>query len=409
MPPKRRTPARSNIPTGTGADTLVSRPKALVFISHDSRDAVIAEAFANLLTDVSAGTLKSFRSSDKKGVSGIAFGQEWYSAIMSKLSDATDVVALLTPTSIDRPWILYEAGVAKGRLNTTVFGLAVGVPLETVTTGPFGQFQNCGSDEDSLTRLMLQLLGRNPEAAPREETIRSHVRGFSERVSGLARTNSVMTAGTSPPGSEPAALFEEVKFMIGELKDRLNRALEEPDRLLYAERRDELVAEVPRILRPLVLQLKREISDTGLPIFISRRFVSSGRRDKIVQTVRNVLQEQGCVPLEAIPERGEFSPSLMQVSAKMWVARAGIVLIAGPVEQAFSMNLAHETGFLQGQGKPVLIMLEEGSERGIEGWTNAYGIVAPRFPADEHAFDRSHHGSLNAIVERWISIIKKVE
>lgn len=39
----------------------------LVFISHDSRDADLAEAFGNLLTDASGGILKSFRSSDRKG------------------------------------------------------------------------------------------------------------------------------------------------------------------------------------------------------------------------------------------------------------------------------------------------------------------------------------------------------
>jgi hypothetical protein len=66
--------------------------------------------------------LKSFRSSDKKGSSGIEFGTEWYKAIMSQLGDATDVVALLTRHSIDRPWILYEAGVAKGKLDTNVLG-----------------------------------------------------------------------------------------------------------------------------------------------------------------------------------------------------------------------------------------------------------------------------------------------
>ena len=106
-----------------------TRAKALVFVSHDSRDADLAEAFANLLSDVSGGTLKSFRSSDKKGGSGIEFGAEWYTAIMSQLDEATDVVALLTAQSIDRPWILYEAGVAKGKLETTVFGIALGVPL----------------------------------------------------------------------------------------------------------------------------------------------------------------------------------------------------------------------------------------------------------------------------------------
>lgn len=81
-----------------------------MFISHDSRDADLAEAFAELLADVSVGTLKSFRSSDNKGTSGIEFGDNWYAAIFSKLGEATDVVALLTSHSIDRPWILYEAG-----------------------------------------------------------------------------------------------------------------------------------------------------------------------------------------------------------------------------------------------------------------------------------------------------------
>jgi hypothetical protein len=118
-------------------------------ISHDSRDADLAEEFGNLLSDVSGGTLKSFRSSDHKGTAGIEFGAEWYQAIMTKLGDATDVVALLTQSSINRPWILYEAGVAKGKLDTIVFGLAIGVPLEKVSTGPFGQFQNCSDEETS--------------------------------------------------------------------------------------------------------------------------------------------------------------------------------------------------------------------------------------------------------------------
>ncbi len=36
---------------------------SLVFISHDTRDAKLAEAFSGLLKSVSAGVLKSFRTS----------------------------------------------------------------------------------------------------------------------------------------------------------------------------------------------------------------------------------------------------------------------------------------------------------------------------------------------------------
>jgi hypothetical protein len=202
--------------------TLPPRQKSLVFVSHDSRDAEIAEAFANLLSDVSAGTLKSFRSSDKKGNSGIEFGAEWYTSIMSQLGEATDVVALLTARSIDRPWILYEAGVAKGKLETTVLGLALGVPLDKVSTGPFGQFQNCGDDEDSLTKLVMQLLQRNPDAAPREAAVRRQVSTFMDAISKIpAHKPKKLTAEVSEE-QNIAKLFEEVKAMVRELPDRID-------------------------------------------------------------------------------------------------------------------------------------------------------------------------------------------
>ncbi|MFM2397867.1 MAG: hypothetical protein RL341_24, partial [Pseudomonadota bacterium] len=149
-----------------GDEQQLHRSKALVFVSHDSRDAEIAEAFSRLLSSVSAGVLKSFRSSDKKGNQGIEYGIEWYPEIMKKLGTASDVVCLLTPNSMNRPWILFEAGVAKGKLDTPVHGIALGIPLSSAATGPFAQFQNLDDDEDSLTGLVMQLVGRIPNAEP---------------------------------------------------------------------------------------------------------------------------------------------------------------------------------------------------------------------------------------------------
>jgi hypothetical protein len=201
-----------------------SRP--LVFISHDSRDAALAEQFSNLLTDVSAGTLKSFRSSDKKGTSGIEFGAEWYKAIMDQLGNATDVVALLTQHSIDRPWILYEAGVAKGKLDAKVFGVALGVPLEKATTGPFAQFQNCADDEDSLTKLVMQLLQRNPDAAPREEAVRMQVKAFGQKLPTLTKTHAPKAPATEKVDETAIAkLFEEVKVYFRELPEQVESKL----------------------------------------------------------------------------------------------------------------------------------------------------------------------------------------
>lgn len=156
---------------------LSTQTNSMIFVSHDTRDADLAESFSNLLRNVSMGVLKSFRSSDRKGSQGIEYGVEWYPDIMGKLHQASDVVCLLTARSIERPWILYEAGVAKGKFETPVVGLALGIPLNKASTGPFAQFQNCQDDENSLTGLVTQLVCRIPNADPTEAVIRSFSAG----------------------------------------------------------------------------------------------------------------------------------------------------------------------------------------------------------------------------------------
>ena len=70
---------------------VVKAANPLVFISHDTRDAELAEAFSNLLKSVSAGVLKSFRTSDRRGNQGIEYGIEWYPEIIKNIQTASDV------------------------------------------------------------------------------------------------------------------------------------------------------------------------------------------------------------------------------------------------------------------------------------------------------------------------------
>jgi hypothetical protein len=197
----------------------------LVFISHDSRDADLAEAFSNLLTDASGGILKSFRSSAKTGTAGIEYGVEWYRAIMQKLDDATDVVALLTARSLHRPWILYETGVAKGKLSADqrVLGIAMGVTLDEAATGPFAQFQNSSDDEDALTGLVLQLIKRHPQAAPREEAVRLQVQQFGKSTTEMLKERKKDGAPAPKPPDETsvAKFFEEIKVLVGAMPERV--------------------------------------------------------------------------------------------------------------------------------------------------------------------------------------------
>ena len=215
-------------PTAVAEPKRATTESPLVFISHDSRDADLAEAFGNLLTDASGGILKSFRSSDRKGTAGIEYGQEWYRAIMQKLDDATDVVALLTSHSVNRPWILYEAGVAKGKLaGGVVFGIALGISLDEAAVGPFAQFQNSPDEEDAITGLVLQLIRRHPQAAPREEAVGRQVQAFRESVASLLKSRKQETQQVSPRVDETsvAKFFEEIKVLVRDVPDRVTSEL----------------------------------------------------------------------------------------------------------------------------------------------------------------------------------------
>ena len=196
----------------------------LVFISHDSRDAELADAFGKLLKSVSAGMIKSFRSSDKKGNDGIDFGDEWYKRLMAKLQSTSDVICLFTERSLDRPWILFEAGVAKGKLNTPVVGIALGVPLGRISTGPFYQFQNMDDSEDDLTKLVNQLARRIPGLELDSDVVKAQVIAFKTAEDKILKKLNLPAAKkekTDTDDSAVAKLIEEMKSLPARVTERL--------------------------------------------------------------------------------------------------------------------------------------------------------------------------------------------
>jgi len=194
----------------------------LVFISHDARDAALAVAFARLIASVSAGILKTFHSSDRRPQQGFEFGVDWYPELMTRLSSACDVVCLLTKRSLERPWILYEAGVAKGKHDIKVHGLALGIPLARAGGGPFQQFQNCDGTTESVVKLIEQLLRRLPDADPDRELLTRQVEIFRCTIETL---QSEQTDEDDELADEHdpsvAKLFEEIKVMFEDLPSRV--------------------------------------------------------------------------------------------------------------------------------------------------------------------------------------------
>jgi hypothetical protein len=216
--------AGSSKPTSE-AELLPVAASPLIFISHDTRDAELAEALSKLLKSVSAGMIKTFRSSDKKAGDGIDFGEEWYKRLMTQLQSTSDVVCLFTERSLDRPWILFEAGVAKGKLDTPVIGLALGVPLSRVSAGPFYQFMNMDDSETDLTKLVNQLARRVQNVELDADVVKSQVAAFKAAEAEILKK---MVTGKPKPASKEeseensiAKLAEEMKSLPSRVAERL--------------------------------------------------------------------------------------------------------------------------------------------------------------------------------------------
>jgi hypothetical protein len=205
--------------------TVTGATSPLVFISHDTRDADLTEALSKLLKSVSAGMIKTFRSSDKKPGEEIDFGEEWYKRLMERLQSTSDVICLFTERSLDRPWLLFEAGVAKGKLNTPVVGIALGVRLDRVTTGPFYQFQNMDDSEQDLIKLVHQLARRIPSLELDEDVVRDQVKAFKNSedtiLKRLAGAPKKKAEGEDPEDSPFAKVMEEMKTLPTRVAERL--------------------------------------------------------------------------------------------------------------------------------------------------------------------------------------------
>jgi hypothetical protein len=98
-----------------------------VFISHIGEESATAILLKDLLQRTFSRNLPVFVSSDYESIRG---GDTWYTRIVQGIRASAVVIVLLSPDSVERKWINFEAGVGVGA-NVTVIpalihGLTVG-------------------------------------------------------------------------------------------------------------------------------------------------------------------------------------------------------------------------------------------------------------------------------------------
>src|SRR5436305_7401948 len=144
---------------------------------------------------------------------------------MTKLQSTSDVVCLFTERRLDRPWLLFEAGVAKGKLGTPVIGVALGVSLSRVSAGPFYQFQNMDDSEADLTKLVNQLAKRVSGLELDVDVVKVQVAAFKTTEATILKDVGSLPAkketSDEAEASSVAKLVEEMKALPSRVAERL--------------------------------------------------------------------------------------------------------------------------------------------------------------------------------------------
>jgi len=121
-----------------------------VFLSHSSIDGKIADALQTLLYDLFGKGVAVEFSSDQKAGGGIPPGEKWLPWINEKIGAADKTYVLLTPNSMNKPWVLWESGAAAGvalagQKTSPVVPITFGISNDDIPS-PFASTQHVKGD-----------------------------------------------------------------------------------------------------------------------------------------------------------------------------------------------------------------------------------------------------------------------
>jgi hypothetical protein len=169
-----------------------------IFISHTHGDQPLADALAALIEGLFGQDVKANYSSRKELNGGIAPGEDWFRWIVDQVREAEVALILLTPASIQKPWVLWEAGAVAGAAFATsneqsrVFPMTFGVRGADVPT-PFARTQLLsGTDEADIGKLLDELYGRLGKKFTPQESKRFGARQGDAVKTYLNRINPIL-------------------------------------------------------------------------------------------------------------------------------------------------------------------------------------------------------------------------
>lgn len=86
----------------------------VIFISHTTDDQAIAAAIRNLFDSVFENRVVTHYSNAREGEGGVPAGADWFNWIAEQVHQCDLALVILSPASLSKPWVLWEAGAVYG-------------------------------------------------------------------------------------------------------------------------------------------------------------------------------------------------------------------------------------------------------------------------------------------------------
>ena len=203
-----------------------------IFISLTEHDKPLAEALGQTFADVFGENLLEVKFSPSRQVGGgIATGEDWFQWIVERVKACHFALILITPASVNKPWILWEAGAVAGAALALSEGsmrkvrpLVFQVPTELIPS-PIrdSKAQYRRGDVDADFRYMLDEMFDELKSEMSAKAVREFSTTRDRAVE--AYLQKVQHALLNAPAVMAPAVIEEWCLRLDDLK-RENRASE---------------------------------------------------------------------------------------------------------------------------------------------------------------------------------------
>lgn len=195
-----------------------------IFISHAHADRELARALTRLIERTYSNVVDVFFSSDLRSGGGLQPGDLWFARLHAALDDSLAVWVLVTPQSVNSPWVYWEAGIGSVRCPGGVVVLRTGIEQAPAPLNAFQAFDGSAAEDSGIGTLIDKVAGQlnmSIDVALRQPAIDEWlgvVEGFSPAADADDETRPEVTG-------ERLGRFEAAVTRIESMASRLDFAV----------------------------------------------------------------------------------------------------------------------------------------------------------------------------------------